>query len=134
MKITHRLAALAAVVAAGTATLTMTLPSAAEAAAAGFPTCDLSEKVKELQRWDTNNQYNIIVWKESARASSDLRGVAAQDFANSHECKNTVKHSNYFWAAFREGTFVHQGDGGYRNWAFVGNFQRDGETVRFFPR
>jgi hypothetical protein len=32
---------------------------------------------------------------------------------------------------FKEGTFVNHGDGGYINWAFRGEFKRDGDTVDF---
>jgi hypothetical protein len=32
---------------------------------------------------------------------------------------------------FSSGTFVLAGDGGYENWAFAGNFVRNGNTVKF---
>lgn len=35
---------------------------------------------------------------------------------------------------FRDGEFTHQGDGGYRNWAFYGVFERNGSHVKFLPR
>ncbi|CAL8472281.1 g11823 [Coccomyxa elongata] len=35
--------------------------------------------------------------------------------------------------AFESGTFDNQGDGGYINWAFFGNFDRNGNHVVFHP-
>ena len=35
--------------------------------------------------------------------------------------------------AFRDGEFTNKGDGGYINWAFIGNFKRDGSHVKFYP-
>lgn len=35
---------------------------------------------------------------------------------------------------FDEGTFQLVGQGGYNNWRFAGNYERDGKFVRFYPR
>jgi len=38
-------------------------------------------------------------------------------------------HVNYTAYIFDEGVFLHQGDGGFLNWAFTGDFIRDGDKV-----
>jgi len=40
-----------------------------------------------------------------------------------------VKYDVYWGGA---GTFTNKGDGGYLNWAFTGNFKRDGNKVQFY--
>jgi hypothetical protein len=38
-------------------------------------------------------------------------------------------HVNYTVYVFDEGVFLHQGDGGFLNWCFAGNFVREGDKV-----
>jgi hypothetical protein len=130
MTTTHRLAMLAAAVATA-AGVAAALPATAGAAPASVPSCDLSQKVLELQAWDRNNQWNIIVWKESASASNSFNDVVVSGSDYYHECKNLSKQSNYYWRVFKTGTFVHKGDGGFRNYAYSGHFTKDGETITF---
>ncbi|MBP2478472.1 hypothetical protein JOF53_007344 [Crossiella equi] len=130
MKLRHRLAALAVTTVAAATMIGGVLPSTAFA----FPSCDLSEKVKELQAWDHNGKYNILVWKDTADGGKDLRGIEHQGSEWFHECKFLGKSSTYHWAVFKEGWFLHKGDGGYRNWAYYGLVTREGEKVNFFPR
>ena len=35
---------------------------------------------------------------------------------------------------FKSGIIENLGDGGYINWAFDGNWERSGQSVKFFPR
>jgi hypothetical protein len=130
MKTRHRLAAMAVTAVAAAGALTTALPAAA--APLAFTSCDLSVKLDELRAWDTNDKYNIIVWKASASASNDLQGTVSSGETEVNECHNPAKTSKYYWKIFTNGTFVHKGDGGFRNWAFYGSFTRDGETVHFF--
>ncbi|MGJ9412882.1 hypothetical protein ACHAAC_09250 [Aeromicrobium sp. CF4.19] len=128
MNIIRRLAvgALGAV-AATTAVTAVTLQPAA-----AFDECDLSTKVDELKGWDTNNDYNIIVWKGSAIESSNLEGVVVSDSERKTPCEFTNNQADYHWAIFESGEFVRKGDGGYRNWAFYGAFDREGDNKVVF--
>ncbi|MUL43233.1 hypothetical protein FZ103_19025 [Streptomonospora sp. PA3] len=130
-------ASAAAAVALTGAAVTAPRPAAAEApATADFDACDLRVKLRELRGWDANDQYNIIVWKESARASSSFDGIVAQGHTTADECDGFFGNDiDFFWVVFSGGgEFTRQGDGGYRNWAFYGVFERNGNHVRFFPR
>lgn len=132
MKTSHRFAALAAAIVAATGVFTATMPTVAGAAPADFSSCDLSVKLAELQGWDPNGHWNIMVWKESAGGFTEgPNDVGVSDGTWMHECKNLSKRSNYYWKVFKTGTFVHKGDGGFRNWAYLGKFTKDGETVHF---
>ncbi|MER6401320.1 hypothetical protein ABT263_35565 [Kitasatospora sp. NPDC001603] len=143
MSIKNRIAAAGAVFAA-LATLGVALPQAASAAPvssdevvsiASLNACDLRSKIDEIKAWDTNGQYNIMVWKESAQGSVHLNGVVYQDHIRARECgKAFPQDVNYFWAAFHDGEFVLRGDGGFRNWAFHGNWERNGNRVIFHGR
>ncbi len=133
MKVRQKLAVRGLALLSLTAVLALAAPQAAFAA--GVDSCDLGKKVDELRGWDTNGRYNIMVWKESARQSGHFNGVDVQGHALELECGNVVgTRSNYFWAMFRDGEFTRQGDGGYRNWAFYGVFERNDNHVKFLPR
>ncbi|EWM16631.1 hypothetical protein [Kutzneria sp. 744] len=137
MKSTHRAAAITAAAIAAAVAFTTALPVSAGASALELNTCDLSGKAKEMQTWDAAGKYNIIVWKESAAATYDLHGEIqeASGTAVYTECKSVIaKSSRYRWATFEDGTFVHQGDGGFRNYAYIGNFTKNGETITFHRR
>jgi hypothetical protein len=83
---------------------------AVTAAAMGINSCDLSNKLDELRAWDTNDKYNMIVWKASASASNDFQGVISSGEDEDVQVLLEDLH---------------------RNWAFYGSFTRDGETVHF---
>lgn len=137
MKPIRRFAAMAAATVTVAVAFTTALPIAAGASALDFNTCNLLDKAKELQSWDAAGKYNLIVWKESAAATYDLHGEVqeASGVADYPECKSPVdKHSRYHWATFEYGAFVHQGDGGYRNYAYIGIFTKNGETITFPKR
>ncbi len=103
---------------------TVVLSATAQPAAAAWDSCDLSAKVNELRSWDTNDEYNILVWKESAQEHIDLKGVVLTDSAREKPCAFTNDIDDYHWAVFESGEFTRKGDGGYRNWAFYGTFDR----------
>ncbi|MBM6402839.1 hypothetical protein JQN72_01085 [Phycicoccus sp. CSK15P-2] len=129
MSTIRRIAAAAA--AAATAT-TITAVGMQPAAASDFDTCDLSTKVDELRAWDTNDEYNIIVWKDSSFGSADLHGVAASGSEGKIACGFTNEVGHYHWAVFDYGEFWRDGDGGYRNWAFYGSWDRPEDTHVIF--
>jgi hypothetical protein len=123
--------------AAGVATTAMAggMVLATGGAAQAFDSCDLSSKVNELEAWDAEDHYNIIVWKDSAFGSADLHGVKDQGSFSASECATVPETVNYHWVIFEEGTFDRVGDGGYRNWAFSGVFDRpDDNHVDFHKR
>jgi hypothetical protein len=112
-----------------------TLATTAAPANAAWDSCDLSVKVNELKAWDAEGRYNVIVFKNSAYGSADLKGVVEQGSTNAKACAEVIGHDDYHWVVFEEGTFTRAGDGGYRNWAFFGTFDRpDDSTVNFSKR
>lgn len=119
--------------AAGAMAATGALTAATVQPAAAFDACDLSTKVNELKAWDNNNEYNVMVWKDSAYESADLKGV---ELVGSEKKKPCAEFTNdldtYHWAVFKSGEFVRKGDGGYRNWAFYGVFDREGDNKVVF--
>lgn len=63
------------------------------------------------------------------------------NFTNTFHFHHEVNHTNghntkgFDIHVFNEGTFHRAGDGGFVNWAFVGNFTRDSDRdLTFFPR
>ncbi|OQV05469.1 hypothetical protein CLAIMM_10202 [Cladophialophora immunda] len=48
-------------------------------------------------------------------------------------CPNSGSVLTYSCYVFDSGPFVLQGDGGYLNWCFAGNFIRNGNNVNFSP-
>lgn len=132
MKIKQYAAALAVATLAGTGA---TIATTAAPASAAWDSCDLGVKLAELQNYDAEGKYNIIVWKDSAYESADLKGVKEQGNISESECSYVPDTVNYHWAIFEEGTFTRKGDGGYRNWAFTGVWDRPDDThVTFHKR
>jgi hypothetical protein len=130
MKLKHTLAAGTVAVLAGAGTVLGT-----SAPAQAFDPCDLSSKVNELKAWDAEDHYNIIVWKDSAYGGAQLNGVKDEGSFSASECSYVPDTVNYHWAIFEDGTFDRVGDGGYRNWAFYGSFDRPDDThVDFHKR
>lgn len=135
MKIKQYAAALAIGVAATTTMSVATIATTTTSASAAFDGCDLGVKLDELKAWDSEGRYNIIVWKDSAYGSADLKGVVEQGTTKEKTCEFISNQDDYHWAIFEEGTFTRTGDGGYRNWAFHGVFERpDDTTVHFSKR
>ncbi|MGW4208509.1 hypothetical protein ACWEIJ_11040 [Lentzea sp. NPDC004789] len=133
MKVRQKIASYGIALLSLTGALALAAPQSA--VAADIDTCDLSKKVDELRGWDTNGQYNIIVWKDSARESARLNGVVVQGNVRALDCNNHVGVTSfYLWAIFRDGEFTQKGDGGYRNWAFYGRWTRNDRHVTFLPR
>lgn len=133
MKLRQKIAAYGLALLSLIGTLTLVAPQSA--VAGGFNTCDLSKKIDELRAWDTNNKYNFLVWKESAKESIRLNGVSATGSEHAQDCSGSGDWHNYYWAIFRDGEFTRKGDGGYRNWAFFGRWNRDNDRhVTFLLR
>lgn len=85
------------------------------------------ELVAEARR-KTEGKYNIMVIK--AGHNYDINGISPYLYKTEEKEVGGTRYKIY---AFNEGTFVNRGDGGYINWAFWGNFTRDGGTVHFKP-
>lgn len=94
--------------------------------------CDLSVKVNELKEWDQNGEYNIMVWKAGAYDSANFKGVVINDGEEHDACGNVGERSEYHWVVFKSGEFTRKGDGGYRNWAFYGTWDRPSDTHVIF--
>ncbi|KAF8639362.1 hypothetical protein AX17_001551 [Amanita inopinata Kibby_2008] len=88
--------------------------------------------VKEMQK--KNPKFNYVVCH--TKHETHFHGRQGKDWGHSHKefdikLGGTVGYEIY-WA--RSGTFVLKGDGGYLNWAFIGNVKsrsKDGKTVVF---
>ena len=85
MKIRAKIAAFGLALLSVIGMLSLAAPRAALASPT-INTCDLSYKVNELRGWDTNGQYNILVWKDSAQGAIRLSGVALQDHHWAETC------------------------------------------------
>ncbi|MFF9647361.1 hypothetical protein [Kitasatospora aureofaciens] len=131
---TQRVAARAVAALAVAGTLAVAVPQSASASDFLNP-CDLRSKISELQGWGSDTSSNIIVFKATAQRSSHFDGVVAQGSAKAIPCGVTFGAKEYRWVVFKgDGEFVHQGDGGFRNWAYYGNADRFGEKVVFHRR
>ena len=131
-----------ALAAAGAATATLTVASASTAQADPndpnyiVDSCDLSKTVTELQKFGANES-NIIVYRADHAEVEEFDGVVRQGELKEYGCNelDVVGKRTYKWVEFTgEGEFVRSGDGGYRNWAFAGVFDRDDNRLEFHAR
>ncbi|MGW4208508.1 hypothetical protein ACWEIJ_11035 [Lentzea sp. NPDC004789] len=98
-------------------------------------TCDLSTKISELQGWGSDTSKNIMVWKASAEQSIRFSGGVSSGTIWAVPCDSYPKNHEYRWVVFSgDGEFVRKGDGGYRNWAFYGSWDRPSDNVVKFHR
>lgn len=69
--------------------------------------------------------YNVMVFNLQQDYDTDIRNTA--------EYFKRVEYDGipYGIWIFEKGTFTNKGDGGWINWGFYGNFERDGKTVTF---
>ena len=69
-------------------------------------------------------RYNVMVFNLAQDHKQSFRGV--RFYSN-------ARYGNLIYGiwVFESGTFVNKGDGGYLNWAFRGQFKRNGGRVRF---
>ena len=125
------MSALVAIVSAG-----LLAGGASTASAEQWDSCDLRVKLDELKKWDAEDQYNIIVWKDDNYESANLDGVVLEDTTTKGECEAHLgEEDEYHWAVFESGEFTRKNDGGFRNWSFYGNYERPSdEHVVFEPR
>lgn len=94
--------------------------------------CQLDKKVAELTEYGSRTDVNIVVWKASQHQSSHFNGIVEQGSVSTTPCAEIpISNSDeYKWVVFTgDGQFVRKGDGGYRNWAFFGVFDRSEDTV-----
>ncbi|MEU7019947.1 hypothetical protein ABZ990_04735 [Streptomyces sp. NPDC046203] len=77
---------------------------------------------------DTMNAYpgyNVMIINDKLDYSLNLQGVVAN-------ARVTQGSATYRVLAFKSGTIVNRGDGGWSNWGFGGWWDRDGGTVVFY--
>jgi hypothetical protein len=85
------------------------------------------QQLGPLQSANPGKNIMIISVKHDA---SQLKGSQQQQM----DCAcPSGGHVNYTVYIFDEGVFLHQGDGGFLNWAFMGKFVRDGDKVSLVP-
>jgi hypothetical protein len=120
---------------AGAAAITAAVAAVPTAASAdeALNTCELDKKVAELTHWGSRADVNVVVWKAGHEASSHFEGIVEEGSTWKMPCGENWTDKEYKWVVFTgDGQFVRQGDGGYRNWAFYGVFDRpDDTTVNF---
>ncbi|MER6401319.1 hypothetical protein ABT263_35560 [Kitasatospora sp. NPDC001603] len=130
----RRLAARAVAALAVAGALAVVAPQSASASDFLNP-CDLRSKIDELQGWGSDTSNNIVVFKATAQRSSHFDGVVAEGSTKKIPCGVAFGAKEYRWVVFKgDGEFVHQGDGGFRNWAYYGITDRFGEKVVFHRR
>jgi hypothetical protein len=69
--------------------------------------------------------YNVMVFNLSQEYEPRLKGIV---FYGSAVYQRRITFG--IWA-FESGEFINKGDGGWINWAFTGNFERNGGYVKF---
>ncbi|MGJ9412881.1 hypothetical protein ACHAAC_09245 [Aeromicrobium sp. CF4.19] len=128
-----------ALAAAGAATAAVTVATG-PAAQAGEPrfvdACDLSKTVTEIQDYGANDS-NIVVYRADHAEKAEFDGIVAEGEIQEYGCDEVtiVGKRTFKWVEFTgEGEFVRKGDGGYRNWAFAGVFDRNDNHVTFHAR
>lgn len=75
--------------------------------------------------YEADEQYNVMVFNLAVSHSDQLEGVQVYGSANYGDLIYGI------WV-FESGTFVNEGDGGYINWAFIGQWDRDEGSVSFY--
>jgi hypothetical protein len=126
---------------AGAATAALTVASAPAAQADPndpnyVDACDLSKTVTELQQYGSNDS-NIVVYRADHAETENFEGVVRQGEIKEYGCDEVtiVGKRTFKWVEFTgEGEFVRKGDGGYRNWAFAGVYDRDDNRLTFHAR
>ncbi|MBM6402837.1 hypothetical protein JQN72_01075 [Phycicoccus sp. CSK15P-2] len=95
--------------------------------------CDLRVTVDEIKDSGYADD-NIIVFREDRMSSFRFGAVERSGRIVAHGCQENDNRV-YLWYAFSgDGEFVRKGDGGYRNWAFYGLWDRpEDNRVVFHP-
>ena len=78
-----------------------------------------------------NDAYNIVVFRKGHNVKVDIPHQDIIDFGTKREDEASCLYQYFI---FKKGTIDNHGDGGYINWAFCGNFTRNGGRVTFKPR
>ncbi|WP_084509462.1 hypothetical protein [Paenibacillus assamensis] len=73
------------------------------------------------------NRYNVLVFNTQLGYERSFHGVKESAIVS-------YGSINYYVWVFENGTFRNKGDGGWINWAFLGNFTRNGSYVQFYNR
>ncbi|MFI5987259.1 hypothetical protein ACIBEA_41120 [Streptomyces sp. NPDC051555] len=68
--------------------------------------------------------HNVMIINDNLNYSLDIQGVVAN-------ARVTQGSATYRVLAFKSGTIVNRGDGGWSNWGFGGWFDRNGGSVTF---
>ncbi|MET7878934.1 hypothetical protein ABZS52_18625 [Micromonospora profundi] len=111
------------------ATAAVTVAASPAQAGPTISPCRLDRTVAELTSYGDVKKYNVIVYVGSAEQSSHFEKVVQRGSQMEYGCNEWEEPFNnmrtYHWVVFSgKGNFVRKGDGGYRNWAFFGVFDR----------
>lgn len=82
------------------------------------------KNLMESTYYALGQRYNVMVFNLNQNYEDRFSGVKFYGSAVYHGITYGI------WA-FENGAFLNKGDGGYINWAFRGNFHRDGNYVAF---
>ncbi|KAK5122221.1 hypothetical protein LTR85_004131 [Meristemomyces frigidus] len=92
---------------------------------------------KEFRNGWTQQQLSVVSGQNSGKNIMIVYPKHTANFQGSQQqqlqCQtpNNKQTISYDCYVFDSGNFELQGDGGYLNWAFTGNFKRDGNKVTF---
>lgn len=115
-------------------TLAGAMSVAAPQAASAGDACDLRSYIDEATQWGSIKNVNVMIYKGSSRQSSHFDNVVQSGSWGMAPCASN-KETDFHWVLFKgDGEFVRKGDGGYRNWAFSGIWDRPSDTVVKFHR
>lgn len=99
--------------------------------------CDLSKTVAQLRDYGDDTSKNVIVYNKGVEDTSRFEGVVEEGVVTKESgCEEPDAPTNrkdFRYVVFSgSGEFERDGDGGYRNWAFAGDFDRvSDEKVEF---
>lgn len=138
MGLIHKFAVLCALLGAATAALTTASPAqshrfTAAAAASKIPLSIPStvrksreQHVKDWCNWAYavrgNKKYNVMVINNGSW--NNVRGIQYRKTISWTDA--LFRKTKFQVFVFRSGQFIKKGDGGYKNWCFIGRFKRSG--------
>lgn len=81
--------------------------------------------ILESAWYESDEKYNVLVIKDDHDYDANLEGIK---FDATYD---TEDYPKFRVVVFESGEITNNGDGGYINWAFRGDFERDDMTVTF---
>lgn len=104
---------------------------------------EIGKTIDEAVKSAENRDGFVVAMMEAAVIEAKKRGYNVMVFNLSQSYKTDIRNTAEFFKLieydgipygvwiFDKGTFTNEGDGGSINWAFYGDFERDGMTVKF---